>query len=310
MRHPWLTLLSVVFAVMTVSATAMATFPARNGLIAFSGQTENGIQVFTMKPNGRDLRQITWVNGDAINVDWSPDGSRIAFELVHEPDVDCDIVVVDGDGTNARVFDRGTTCDQGPAWFPDGRLLFEGFDPLGGADALWVQNADGSELHSIGSGPGLATLAEISPDGTRITFQGWNLLEDPDKEEGLFIMSADGSGTTWLDTVTDIFPKHDWSPDGQRIAISTNGEDRSQAANIVTLRPDGTDLFEVTHYVGPDLRAAVASYSPDGQWILFRLRSGPNRALFRIRPDGTDLHQLTPWSEFIPLEADWGPAAH
>jgi Tol biopolymer transport system component len=90
--------------------------------------------------------------------------------------------------------------------------------------------------------------------------------------------------------------------------VSTNAEDRTVAANVLTLRPDGSDVRQITNDVGPSQRAAFASYSPDGQWILFRQRLGDERALFRVRPDGTDLHQLTPWSEFVPLEADWGPA--
>ena len=311
MRHPWLTLLSVVFAVMAVSATAMATFPARNGLIAFSGETDQGIELFTMRPNGHDIRQITSVDGDAVNVDWSPDGRSLAFQLVHEPDTDCDIAIVDADGSNLRVLDPGPTiCDQWPAFLPDGRLLFERFDSVSGDDALWIENVDGSNLHSIGNGPGLAFSPEMSPDGSRISFIGWNLLEEPDKQEGLFTMASDGTDARWISTVSDLFPKQDWSPDGARLAVTTNSEDHSVASNIVTVRPDGTDVFEVTHYVGADHRAVFASYSPDGQWILFRLRVGSDRALFRIRPDGTDLHQLTPWSDFVPLDADWGPAAH
>jgi len=308
MRHPWLTLPCALLLAVCASAPTAATFPARNGLIAYSGQTDQGIQIFTMRPNGHDNRQITALDGDAVNVDWSPDGRRIAFQFVHDPDVDCDIALVDPDGGDLTVLDRGQTCDQWPAFFPDGRLLFEGFDPATGDDALWVQNADGSGLHSIGNGPGLASSPEISPDGERISFIGWNLQEDPDRQEGLFTMAADGTDIHWITPQQDIFVKQDWSPDGSRIAVTTNAEDRSVAANILTVRPDGSDVFAVTHYVGADQRAVFASYSPDGQWILFRLRLGDDRALFRVRPDGSDQHQLTPWSTFIAMDADWGPA--
>src|SRR5262245_46542212 len=54
-------------------ARVLATPPGKNGLIAFSAAAEAGTQqLFTMRPNGKDLRQITHVDGDAVNVDWSP----------------------------------------------------------------------------------------------------------------------------------------------------------------------------------------------------------------------------------------------
>jgi Tol biopolymer transport system component len=61
---------------------AQATYPGHNGLIAFSGGDPNGgAQIWTVNPRGRDLRQLTHLNGDALNQDWSPDGRRIVFEL-------------------------------------------------------------------------------------------------------------------------------------------------------------------------------------------------------------------------------------
>ena len=46
-------------AMLALAPAASATFPARNGLIAFQAQTDHGIQIFTVRPNGHDLRQIT-----------------------------------------------------------------------------------------------------------------------------------------------------------------------------------------------------------------------------------------------------------
>src|SRR4051794_30135811 len=85
--------------VALASATpAHATFPARNGLIAFYSDTDQGAQIFTVRPNGRDLRQITHVNGDAINVDWSPDGRLIAFDIETADSAQLAIMHADGSG--------------------------------------------------------------------------------------------------------------------------------------------------------------------------------------------------------------------
>ena len=64
-------------AVLLFSALpAHATFPGKNGLITFQVQTDAGVQIYTVRPNGDDLRQITNVDGDAVAPDWSPDGRQ------------------------------------------------------------------------------------------------------------------------------------------------------------------------------------------------------------------------------------------
>src|SRR5438105_3319716 len=107
-----LLLTATAVAVMTTvgfTAPAHATFPARNGLIAFGGSTGGAFQIDTVRPNGHDLQQITHLNGDAIYPAWSPDGHQIVFELDH-PDgpIFSSIELMNADGSNT--FDL--TTDQ------------------------------------------------------------------------------------------------------------------------------------------------------------------------------------------------------
>src|SRR6266545_2765885 len=81
---------------LVLAGPAHATFPGRNGLIAFYSSTDQGAQIFTVRPNGRDLRQVTHVSGDASNVDWSPDGRRIVFNI-ETPD-SAQIAIMNADG--------------------------------------------------------------------------------------------------------------------------------------------------------------------------------------------------------------------
>ena len=54
-----------ILATLALAPAATATFPGRNGRIAFQAQTDHGVQIFTVRPNGRDLTRITDVEGDA-----------------------------------------------------------------------------------------------------------------------------------------------------------------------------------------------------------------------------------------------------
>jgi len=288
-----------VLATLVLAPTAHATFPARNGLIAFMADTGGGYQLYTVRPNGRDLRQITHVDGDAIKPDWSPDGRRIAFALN-----ECSVAIMNADGSNLTVLPSQTPggCEGDPSFTPDGsRLVYERYDPSIEDDAVWSMNLDGTDRQRITSAG--APDPNVSPDGKTVSFLG-----GPEDATALFTASLDGSDLFQVTPSIGVAFKHDWAPDGRHLAITDNGNDLSKPANIATIRPDGTGLRYLTHYRSPELRAYVGSYSPDGQWIVFRLENHGSYGLYRMRPDGSDLHPILPPSSFRPRNIDWGPA--
>ena len=84
--------LNLMLGLLLIASTipAHATFPGLNGRIAFQAQANPGphVQVYTVRPNGHDLRQVTnFTDADALKPDWSPDGRQIVFEIDrdHEP---------------------------------------------------------------------------------------------------------------------------------------------------------------------------------------------------------------------------------
>ena len=127
---------------------AQATFPARNGLIAFQADKGSGGdgEIYTIKADGTHLRRLTHVKGEAINPDWSPDGSQIAFALN-----ECSVAIINADGTNRRVLPSETPggCEADPSFTPDGsRLVYERYDPPDD-DAVWSMNLDGTDRRRI-----------------------------------------------------------------------------------------------------------------------------------------------------------------
>jgi Tol biopolymer transport system component len=84
-----------------------------------------------------------------------------------------------------------------------------------------------------------------------------------------------------------------------------------EAANIALLRTDGSSVSHptfLTDYHREDQRALTPSFSPDGEWVIFRLRERDRFAIYRMRADGSGLERLTAPSTFVPQEIDWGPA--
>src|SRR5437763_3781312 len=88
--------------ILTGVTPAHATFPGRNGLIAFQAQAtpDAHIEIYTVRQNGHDLRQITNLDADAVTPDWSPDGRQIVFEIDRPEAPFCSIALMNRDGSN------------------------------------------------------------------------------------------------------------------------------------------------------------------------------------------------------------------
>ena len=67
-------------AVTGLVAPALATFKGSNGRLLYQGIVGEHEQLFTVKPDGSDVRQLTdFPDSDATNAAWSPDWTKIAF---------------------------------------------------------------------------------------------------------------------------------------------------------------------------------------------------------------------------------------
>ena len=77
----------------------------------------------------------------------------------------------------------------------------------------------------------------------------------------------------------------------------------------MTIAADGSDLRKVTRYAGGEVHGVVGSYSPDGQWILFREQRPDRSPLKVVRPDGSGAHALMEFPGITPRGSDWGAKA-
>src|SRR3954469_3141163 len=112
--HQRVLALTIAAAALAFAAPAYATYPGRNGTIAFSGGDPNGAaQIWTVDPHGQDLRQLTRLNGDAVNQDWSPDGRSMIFAL-DAPD-GVSVEPMRADGTHSRRGIATQPCPQRPS---------------------------------------------------------------------------------------------------------------------------------------------------------------------------------------------------
>ena len=301
----------VIAATLFAASPASAAYPGHNGRIAFQADTGGGNQIYTVRPNGQDLVQVTHVKpatgtdpgtSGATTPDWSPNGRLIAFSLN-----ECTVAMIHPDGTGMRAVPSQTPggCETDPAFTPDGHhLVFERFDPATGDDAIWIMRLNGQGRHRLGTGPGGAATPEVSPDGQTVTF----LSFIPNDLTAIFAVGIHGGPARQVTpTLNGITFKHDWAPDGSRLVMSDNADNPDLTVNVVAIRPDGTGLKYLTDNRTPDQRALAGGYSPNGKWIVFRQESGDQSALMVMRTGGQGMHAIIPFSDFRPRFIDWGP---
>ena len=152
---------------------------------------------------------------------------------------------------------------------------------------------------------GCDTDPNFSPNGKLITFVR---IKKDGQQQALFAVRPNGTGLRQLTPYSwEVAIKHDWSPDGKLIVLTTNADfvRPNQSANLVTIRPDGSGMKNLTGFTGRTENAFAGSFSPDGKQIVFRIESGDTYSLAVIDRDGGNLQRITT-GKGKPRFIDWG----
>ena len=132
---------------------------ARQGIIV-PGE-ESQVLLFVVGADGSGLRQVTPPELGAIDPDWSPDGSRIAFTSTIVQDVTVDPLVIETDIYTVRPDGTGVqrlTTDGAsarPNWTADGRIVFAHLPPdvaperLAPEFELWIMDGSGADRRQL-----------------------------------------------------------------------------------------------------------------------------------------------------------------
>jgi Tol biopolymer transport system component len=300
----------------TSSGRSRATRSGTNGEIAFSALVHGISQVFTVRPDGTRLRQVTHEPSETgkYGLTWSPDGSSLLYTVNGQGKNGKDKIVRSAaDGSGARVISpacRGHCLgDDEPGYSPDGKKItfVRAFGPIvnnnASVVAIFTMNADGSHLTQL-TQKTTPTSSEDhqpqwSPNGKEIAFVRLNTTGKRYYQSAIEVMNTDGSDvrrlTPWSMRATD--PR--WSPNGKQILFNTYSEPvHLKSPNLFTMRADGTHRVPLTHYTDGTPEAFADAWSPDGTQILFeRLnasRNGEVGGYYILNLRSKQIHRLTP----------------
>lgn len=193
--------------------------------------------IFTARPDGSDLKQLTNAPGYDAETTISKNG-KLVFTSMRAGDLD--IYTMDANGKNVRRLTNELGYDGGPFWSYDGKqIVYRAYHPQSEKEKadyssllkqnlirpttleIWVMNADGSHKRQVTQN-GKANFAPyFFPDGKRIIFAS-NMDDPKGRNFDLYMINLDGSGLqriTYNDTF-DGFPM--FSPDGKKLVFASN----------------------------------------------------------------------------------------
>ncbi len=125
-------------------------------------------QVWIVPVEGGYPRQVTASEDPVTALAWSPSGDWIAFQLAPGGGLNSQIYVVRPDGTRPRLLTAGGQVNNWlGAWTRDGRAMAISSNRLGadGMDAFLL--SPGGDHSLVARNPGVGSLLDTSPDGTR-----------------------------------------------------------------------------------------------------------------------------------------------
>lgn len=188
-------------------------------------------------------------------------------------------------------FVRSGFSADGLSFSRDGKRMAYTSYPDG---TLWVGNTDGSDLRQLTFAPMQAGLTHMSPDGSRISFNG----RDPGKPWQIYLISASGEMQQITSGPLDSTDAN-WSPDGQSLVWS--GSFAQLVDYKVPLHRMDLKTGSITEIPGS---ASLFSprWSPDGRYLLATPKDGSKILMY-------DWHQGT-WQTLASINAaypGWSP---
>jgi len=235
-------------------------------------------QIFTMKPDGSDVRLVSTGMGRTTCAFYMPGDQRILFASTHH----------DGYAPPAPP-DRS----QGYVW---GLFAYE----------IYTVGVDGQDLRRLTDSPGYDAEATVSPKGDRIVF-----TSSRDGDLDVYTMAIDGTDVKRLTDEVGYDGGAVFSPDGTKIAwrASRPADDEARAKFKALLgkglvRPSQLELF-VMNVDGSDKRQVTKNgkanfgpyFAPDGKRILYCSNqddpTGRSFDLYLVGLDGTGTERVT-----------------
>jgi uncharacterized protein YjdB len=220
------------------------------------------------------------VLGPAANLTWSSDNAQVA--------------TVGEDGTVAGTgYGHARVTASAPGGktaaadiFVVGEIVVASSRPAGGSAKFQLYSAERSnlaQLAKLSADTASASDPAFSADGSRIAF-----VSQRDGNAEIYVMNADGTGTTRLTNDPQADGRPSFTPDGLSIVFHSSRPAGKQQ-QVWGVNVDGTGLTQLTR----DSVNASPTVSPDGQTIAYVSTRNKDADIWLMARDGSNQRPFT-----------------
>jgi Tol biopolymer transport system component len=296
-----------------IPTAAEAAFPGQNGRIAFVVQDHGHGEIWSMKPNGSDKRQLTHDTATHPNFSpsFDPSGRRITWD--HKNHANDNIWLMHADGSHKRLF-VDLSGDFTPTFSPSGNhVAFS--STRGGAARIYVARV--VDRIVTGDDLGTPTLRRAThataPFGESIddrnpTWTGNWLAFDREDTSGntqIYLQHPKDRSATKITSGQGINYQPNFSPNAKRIVFVH--QDPGARPEIWKMDRHGSHPKPLVKGQGPNISGIHPSFSPQGDKVVFqRVLNHDNDKIYVVGRDGLDAHQIT-GPGMDSGDPDWGP---
>ena len=290
------------FTAIPIQPTATRTprkVNAHGGTIVFTCTRGDTNHLCEINADGSGFQQITNTERNDYYPTFDSLSSNVVFAASYQGGFDLFSITLDNNQVSQLTYNIGNVFS--PSFSPDGKQIVFINRVGGGPYSLWIAGRNGEYPHSIYTGTNTIVAVSWSPSGDRIAFA---MAVDQQNSYEIFLLDVDDL-TQPPQRITKGLPGIDgslvWSPDAKSLLFCA-GPDKLK--NIYRADINNEVPIQLT---SGGFNDAAASYSPDGQFIVFNsLRNNINANLYIMRSDGSDEHQLTNDTE-PDWQPQWGP---
>lgn len=260
---------------------------AKGDLVALQCYAGGTFHIWTMKPDGSGLKQVTTGHGDDREPRISPDGQTIVFASDRAFEGSYDIWTVPVTGGAPTRITKAEADEFGPSWSPDGKKI--AFVSGTGISATSIQTIDlasgtQTQLLKVSSPNNRLEAPSWSPDGKTLAYVEFEAADIRSVNTGfLRMVKGDGSGTPVSAASDDTFPfpaiwlspaELIYTGNGRivRMNVATKTETPIPFTAAIPYQPHGFKhkVFDFDSAAAKLIKGIYApSLSPDGKTVAF-----------------------------------------